>query len=223
MSSENDIVSYIQKLKNMADYLARGNVLIAPDREYAIEIMDDETVKERNAFSIQEYSIYDELELTCYGEQKSIGVLMECLGNGEYESQVEGKIDFDIPYTPKEQNAEFYQRVMKRVNVVLKRMALSLAFGKPIPIDLESVKGNEEGMYTDWQIGNFSYSAQEEKFYLRGADGNILQEDVSIHVVMNYYNALLVEKERALLKKKIKEEARRQREEEGRIGGEEKE
>ncbi len=50
MSGENVLLNYMRKLRNMVDYLARGHALQSSDNETAIEIVDDEMTKQRNAF-----------------------------------------------------------------------------------------------------------------------------------------------------------------------------
>ena len=93
-----DLVTYMQRLQNMADFLVRGYALQGADGYTAIEIVNDEIVEQANAFSIQEYNLFDQLEHGFWGEQRSIGILMEYLADGEYERQIEGKEDFSVPY-----------------------------------------------------------------------------------------------------------------------------
>lgn len=57
MNGENELLSYMKKLQNIADYLARRYILQFSDGETAIKIVDNEMTKQRNAFSIQEYSL----------------------------------------------------------------------------------------------------------------------------------------------------------------------
>ena len=57
-----ELLEYVTKLQNMADYLARGEILQDETGYTAIEIVDDEMVRQRKAFSVQEYDIYDVLE-----------------------------------------------------------------------------------------------------------------------------------------------------------------
>ncbi|MCI9247216.1 MAG: hypothetical protein HFJ30_08975 [Clostridia bacterium] len=221
MSKENELLSYIKKLRNMADYLARGYVLQSSDDDTAIEIVDDEMTKQRNAFSVQEYSLYDELELSYFGEQRSIGILMEYIEEGEYEKQVEGKIDFDEPYIPDAENAEFYKRVMKRINIILKMMALSLASGSRIPLETEKfvalkkvyLDEDELSMHEDEKSGSLIYDMERQCFCAINSEGEIIVENVDINVAMNLYNRFLLIQEQDELYKKAIEQENRNREE----------
>ena len=215
MSKENELLSYIKKLRNMADYLARGYVLQSSDDDTAIEIVDDEMTKQRNAFSVQEYSLYDELELSYFGEQRSIGILMEYIEEGEYERQVEGKIDFDIPYIPESENAECYKRVMKRINIVLKMMVLSLVSGSRILLDdrkfvaLKNVYLDEDelNMHEDEKGGSLIYDMERQCFCAINSEGEIIVENVDINVAMDLYNRfLLIQEQDELYKRAIEQE-----------------
>lgn len=221
MSGENVLVNYMRKLRNMVDYLARGYALQSSDNDTAIEIVDDEMTKQRNAFSVQEYSLYDELELSYFGEQRSIGILIECISEGEYERQVEGKIDFDIPYIPKTENAEFYKRVMKRINIILKMMALFLASGSRIPLEdkkFEALKNvyldeDELSMHEDEKSGSLIYDMERQCFCTINSEGEIIVENVDINVAMNLYNRFLLIQEQDELYKKAVEQEKGNREE----------
>lgn len=215
MSGENVLVNYMRKLRNMVDYLARGYALQSSDSDTAIEIVDDEMTKQRNVFSVQEYSLYDELELSYFGEQRSIGILMEYIREGEYERQVEGKIDFDKPYIPDAENAEFYKRVMKRINIILKMMALSLASGSRIPLDdrkfvaLKNVYLDEDelGMYEDEKSGSLIYDMERQCFCAINLEDEIIIENLDINVAMDLYNKfLLIQEQDELYKKAIERE-----------------
>lgn len=215
MSGENVLVNYMRKLRNMVDYLARGYALQSSDNDTAIEIVDDEMTKQRNAFSVQEYSLYDELELSYFGEQRSIGILIEYIGEGEYERQVEGKIDFDEPYIPDAENAEFYKRVMKRINIILKMMALSLASGSRIPLETEKfvalknvyLDEDELSMHEDEKGGSLIYDMERQCFCAINSEGEIIVENVDINVAMDLYNRfLLIQEQDELYKKAIEQE-----------------
>ena len=174
MSEKDILVEYMQKLKNMADFLARGYTLQSPYKEnIIIGIVDNEMTTQRDAFSIQEHNTYDVLELSFKGEQKSIRTLMEYIKNGEYERQIEGKIDFNKPYIPEQYKAEFYQRVMKRVNVIYSSpyvMAVGTAKYLAHKLELETIITRELGervlgaigdkkirMVSEMQENDFSY------------------------------------------------------------------
>lgn len=210
MEEENELLSYMKKLHNMADYLARGYVLQSSDDDTAIAIVDDEMTKQRNAFSIQEYSLYDELELSYFGEQKSIDILMEYISEGEYERQIEGKIDFDEPYTPKPENVEVYKRVMKRINVVLKMMALFLVSGSHIPLEDYKLKGlldvfldeDDRALYENETSCSLLYSVERQCFCVVNAEDEIVIEDIDIDTAMDIYNGFLLEQEQDELYKK---------------------
>lgn len=210
MNGENELLSYMKKLQNIADYLARRYILQFSDGETAIKIVDNEMTKQRNAFSIQEYSCYDELSVSYFGEQRSIGILMEYIEEGEYERQIEGKIDFDAPYTPEPENAEFYKRVMKRINVVLKMMALFLASGSHIPLEDYNFKGllnlyldeDEIALHENETSCSLLYSIERQCFCVVNAEGEIVIEDIDIDTAMDIYNGFLLEQEQDELYKK---------------------
>ena len=146
---------------------------------------------------------------------------MEYIEEGEYEKQVEGKIDFDEPYIPDAENAEFYKRVMKRINIILKMMALSLASGSRIPLETEKfvalkkvyLDEDELSMHEDEKSGSLIYDMERQCFCAINSEGEIIVENVDINVAMNLYNRFLLIQEQDELYKKAIEQENRNREE----------
>ena len=229
-----ELLEYVTKLQNMADYLARGGILQDGTGYTAIEIVDDEMVRQRKAFSVQEYDIYDVLESSFFGEQRSIGILMEYLRNGAYEQQVEARINFDESYTPEEENAEFYQMVMKRVKAILRVMSFSLISGIKIPIgdieliglkslyleedevDLEDIQLVEEGEEEPEEIepekGFIVYDITGQKFTVIDQNGEGIIEEISVSDAMEIYNDFLIQEERRHLEAKAIADLQKERE-----------
>jgi len=132
---ENNLLDYMRKLYNIADFFARGNVLGNKDSNTEIAIVELEAIGNRRRFSLNEYSIINQLEITFMGEQKSIGVLIEILNNGSYERLIQKVIDFNETYIPPKDKKSEYHIIMNRVKEILKQMMVSLAIGNHIPIE----------------------------------------------------------------------------------------
>ncbi|MCI9177846.1 MAG: hypothetical protein HFJ28_04670 [Clostridia bacterium] len=211
-----DLVTYMQKLQNMADFLVRGYVLKCADGRTAIEIVNDEIVEQANAFSIQEYNLFDPLEQGFWGEQRSIGILMEYLADGEYERQIEGKEDFSQPYKPTLQEAEFYYKTMKRVKAILKMMSISLVSGTHIPLDgfeliglkREYLEEDDLNQYEE-QVADLIYNVHTQSFCVIDSSDDIIIEDIDIHEAMYLYNEFLVKQEQTEIERKVIEEVSR--------------
>lgn len=206
-----NLLDYMTKLRNMADFLARGGIIEDDSIGTIIEIVDDEIVKHRNAFSIMEHSLYDELEASYYGEQRSLDILMEYIAEGIYEREIEGKVNFDEPYTPKPEEAEFYKRTMKKVNAILKIMSLSLVNGFRIPlskselIELKELYLEEEEFDSDEnyeQEAFLIYDVKTRNFCAINSDNEKIVEDITIYDGMSLYNKFLVNEERTRLEEK---------------------
>ena len=231
-----ELLEYVTKLQNMADYLARGEILQDETGYTAIEIVDDEMVRQRKAFSVQEYDIYDVLESSFFGEQRSIGILMEYLRNGAYEQQVEARINFDESYTPEEENAEFYQMVMKRVKAILRVMSFSLISGVKVPLednvlaeleefyfeededemDSEDIQLVEEGEEEPEEIeperGFIVYDITGQRFTVIDQNGEGIIEAISVGDAMEIYNDFLIQEERRHLEAKAIADLEKERE-----------
>ena len=204
-----NLVEYLKKLQNMADFLARGNQLETIDGQFYISIVNDERAKKRNAFSLVEYSSYDMLEEYYYGEQKSIGILLDNISNGEYEAQVEGKMDFSKPYIPSSEYATFYYSVMKRVKIIIKTMFLALMSGTKIPMSQEDMVALQNSILDEFeeiteQEGYLFYDSNIDSFCLVGADEEMITDEISIDVGIDLYNDFLIEQEKQQLYEKIK-------------------
>lgn len=204
-----NLVKYFRKIQNIADFFARGNQLETTDGEFYIAIVNDERTKKRNAFSLVEYSSYDMLEEYYYGEQNSIGILLDNISNGEYEVQVEGRIDFSKPYTPPVEDAIFYYSVMRRVKIIIKTMFLALMAGTKIPMSQEDMVAlqksilDEEEEITE-ETGYLFYDSDIDSFCLESAEGEIITDEISMDVGMDLYNDFLIEQEKQQLYEKIK-------------------
>lgn len=242
---ENQLLQYITKLQNTADYLARGGILQDTTGYVALEIVDDEMVRQRKAFSVQEYDIYDVLESSFFGEQRSIGILMEYIRNGAYEQQVETRVNFNEDYTPEEENAEFYQMVMKRVKAILRVMTFSLISGRTVPLDdidlaelkylyydeedddrnIEDIElldddEEQEDEEVEPEKGFIVYDVNHQKFRVIDQNGEGIIEEISVSDAMELYNDFLVKEERGHLERKAvedleKEQERARQEQEG--------
>ena len=203
------LIEYFKKMQNMADFFARGNQLETIDGQFYIAIVNDERTKKRNAFSLVEYSSYDMLEEYYYGEQNSIGILLDNISNGEYEVQVEGRIDFSKPYTPPAEDAIFYYSVMRRVKIIIKTMFLALMAGTKIPMSQEDMVAlqksilDEEEEITE-ETGYLFYDSDIDSFCLESAEGEIITDEISVDVGIDLYNDFLIEQEKQQLYERIK-------------------
>lgn len=204
-----NLIEYLKKIQNMANFFARGNQLETTDGEFYIAIVNDERAKKRNAFSLVKYSSYDILEEYYYGEQSSIGILLNNISNGEYEHQVEAKIDFLEPYTPVAEDAEFYYSAMRKIKIIIKTMFLTLMSGSKIPISQEDMIALQESILDeDEEIieepGYLFYHSHLDSFCLESKEGEIITDEISMDVGMDLYNDFLVEQEKQQLYEIIK-------------------
>ncbi len=203
------LIEYFKKMQNMADFFARGNQLETIDGQFYIAIVNDERTKKRNAFSLVEYSSYDMLEEYYYGEQNSIGILLDNISNGEYEVQVEGKIDFSKQYTPPTEDAAFYYSVMRKVKIIIKTMFLALMSGTKIPMSQENMVALQKSMLDEdeeitEQEGYLFYDSNIDSFCLVSADEEMITDEISMDVGMDLYNDFLIEQEKQQLYENIK-------------------
>lgn len=230
---KNELVDYMVKLQNMADFLARGYALEGTDEQSAIEIVTDEKVENGKLFSLHKFDYYNKLKEVYYGEQESIGVLMHYISCGQYERQVEALVDFEEEYIPPKEEAEFYYNVMKRVKKVLKTMALGLIFGTEILLDdygyyslqecyLEDDDDlNEESSYIDdlegesdveleepdFETGKgiLKYEVEKGNFYVVNLDKKVIIPSIHFEIGMEFYNQFLERMEKEELYKTIEE------------------
>lgn len=220
----NKLFEYMKKLQNAADYLLRGFVIEDPEKNTVIAILDDDYTKQRNAFAVSECSLYDELEVSYYGEQKSIGILMEYIGDDFiYENQIEKILKFSNPYVPPEEDKEFYKTTMSRINWLIRTMTMSLICGTHIPLDKYTIYGLESIYLEDDEIEvlDDEDEAEEEKkgithylmydnktdsFNVFNSNGEVYIEDVDIDVAMEIYNGFLYDQEQEELRKEAIQE-----------------
>lgn len=201
------LVDYMLKVQETADYLIKGGSLCDFDEETKIEIRDDEITREKKAFSICEYSIDDELEESCYGELKSILILMETIQDGEYERQVKGKLETGIYNIDK----EFYKTTMNRAKSLLKYIAVAVISGRPIKLsedELDDLKrtylDEEEMSFFEYEReGSLRYNVMKTQFEVVNSKGEVIIEDLPIENAIIIFTAFLEQQE----KKKMRREA----------------
>ncbi len=218
---ENRLTTYMLKIRNMADYLARGYIIEQSDEETSIEIVADDTTMRRNAFSVTEYSYYDILDQRYYGEQRSFGILIDLINNGEYERQVECNVDFSEKFVPDPEEDMFYIKVMKRVERITKLMFWALIHGLHIPVDSQQLYYlqviSQEDDERDDEIEPFSgyikYDIKTDTFLVVNEDDEIILEDICIEDVMPIYNDWLEEKEQEELKRQAIRDVQKRRKE----------
>lgn len=201
------LVDYMLKVQETADYLIKGGSICNFDEETKIEIRDDEITREKKAFSICEYSIDDELEESCYGELKSILILMETIQDGEYERQVKGKLETGIYNI----DAEFYKTTMNRAKSLLKYIAVAVISGRPIKLsedELDDLKitylDEEEMSFLEYEReGSLRYNVMKTQFEVVNSKGEVIIEDLPIENAIIIFTAFLEQQE----KKKMRREA----------------
>lgn len=204
---EESLVDYMLKVQETADYLIRGGSLFNIDEETKIEIRDDELTRKKKAFSICEYSIDDELEESCYGELKSILILMETIQGGEYERQVKGKLETSISNI----NTKFYKTTMNRAKSLLKYIAVAVISGRLIKLskdELDDLKrtylDEEEMSFFEYEgEGSLRYNVMKEQFEVVNSKGEAIIEDLPIENAIIIFTAFLEQQE----KKKMRREA----------------
>lgn len=146
---------------------------------------------------------------------------MEYIEAGEYESQIQGKIDFDKPYIPEPDMAEFYYRVMKRVNAVLRVMSMFLISGSKIPLEDYKLRGlldiyledEDRTFYENESNASLIYDVQKQRFCVISEDDEVIIEEVDIDIAMDIYNRLLVKQEQNELYKKAIDDVQKDKKE----------
>ena len=197
-------MKYLKKLQNMAEFLIRGNQIQSPDEEYVIEIVNNEITAQRGAFSVKESNVYDSLEQYFYGEQQSIDFLISLIEDGEYERQVEAKVDFSKPYIPPPEDERFYKTTMKKVREIIKYMALSLASGSRIPLSKKTAMDLQQAYLGEDEsieeiFGSIVYNYEQQKFQLIDEDKEVIVEKIDINDAMSLYSKFLIQQEREKL------------------------
>lgn len=201
------LVDYMLKIQNAADYLIRGGLLGSFETETTIEIRDDEVTRQKNAFSICEYSIDDELEEFCYGELKSIEILMKFIQDGEYERQVKGKLETSNFNT----NTKFYKKTMNRAKSLLKYITVAIISGHSFKLteyDFKKLKNSylneEELCFYEYEVEGFlRYDVMKGQFVVVNSEGETIIEDVAVKNCVPLVTEFLYQKE----KEKMRREA----------------
>lgn len=201
------LVDYMLKVQSAADYLIRGGLLGSFDTDTIIGIRDDEVTRQKNAFSICEYDIDDELEKVCYGELKSIQILMKYMQEGQYEKQVDGKLQTSNLNI----NARFYKKTMNRAKSLLKYITIAIISGHSFKLseaDFKDLKSSlldeEEQCFYEYEVEGFlRYDVMKGQFVVVNAEGEIIIEDVAVKNCVPLFTEFLYQKE----KEKMRREA----------------
>lgn len=202
---EEPLFEYINKIKILGEYLARGNELFTIAN--TVISIDANTALYEDIISLEETELWDPLECQYYGELGSIKRMIECINEFNWE-----KLKKEIMPTISKQTtlSEEYQKVYNttksRIKNILNKIVLQLYCGlRVIPIkeqisfiqefsSAENTDEIEDEQYEDEYEENketpyLIYSATQKKFYLM-QEGEVLvenvKEDLAMEITIDY-------------------------------------
>lgn len=139
---KNELLKYIEKIRNVIDYLAKRNELYS--KKNKIIFLNTDAALKDNKISIEEEDFYDYLSSVRYNELNSIARIIEFINDGEYEVQEQEIKDvISQPMRPNEffaKEIEAHKAVMKRTKELLQDITMKLSLGLKIIPSSENEK-----------------------------------------------------------------------------------
>ena len=127
MIKEEPIFEYMKKVKNITEFLARGNEIETGEK--TVINFDRSVAKEFGSISLEEVSLIDTLESKYYNELGSVKRLVELINRcdyDEYEKIIEPFINKPIK---NEEVSEEYETIKNRVKEILNKIVLQIYMG----------------------------------------------------------------------------------------------
>lgn len=140
MEKKDALFEYIEKIKDLSEFLARGYGIITP--QCTVINFDRDIALKEGSISISEEALYDGLECSYYNELGSIQRMIELINECDQEKLQEEISPFisepvDSDNMPKRFNKE-YKAIKKGLKEVLNKIVLQLYVGLRIePTDVE--------------------------------------------------------------------------------------
>lgn len=169
---EDALFEYIGKVKNLGEYLARGNTVSTED--YEVYSVDREAIITEGAFSIENIDMRDHLEREYYGEIRSISAMMELINDGDYVPSEEFDEDMDEKGLEKD-DVKIYKAIKRRLTQLLKEIMIKLYMGLKVPVNKEDVKAMK--IFTMQQRGEDDDGIYEEPYPNEDKDGREIYEE----------------------------------------------
>lgn len=202
---EEPLFEYIDKIKILGEYLARGNELFTIAN--TVINIDANTVLFENTISLEETELWDPLECQYYGEFGSIRRMIEYINESNWEKlKKEIMPTISNEATLSEEYQKVYNTTKSRIKNILNKIVLQLYCGlRVIPTKeqisfiqefslAENIDEIEDEQYEDEYEENketpyLIYSATQKKFYLM-QEGEVLvenvREDLAMEITIDY-------------------------------------
>lgn len=128
---QNSLFEYIDKIRMVVEYLARGEEIITNDK--TVISFNRDVTSEMGKISLEEIELWDTLEGCLYGELGSLKRIIELVNEYEWE-ELKEKIDPIISQeidldTMSEEDRRIYKTIKTRIRQILNKMVLQLYLG----------------------------------------------------------------------------------------------
>lgn len=188
MVKEDPIFEYMKKMKNITEFLARGNEIVTQDKK--IINFDRQMITEEGCISIEEAELFDTLECKYYNELGSIHRMSELITKNTTYEELEAAI---LPYISQpfdskkidETHYEEYKMLKNRMKELLNKIVIQIYMGlraKPTSIEIALVEALDEESRRkkqtseEAQIGEDDQEAEFDE-YIEDLEESIPQEE----------------------------------------------
>lgn len=170
MEEKDPLFEYIKIIKDVGEYLARGNEITTPN--YTVINFDECVALQDGAISLEETELCDTLECTYYNELGSIKRIIDLINEcdiGKLQAEISQGISKEIDLaTVPEEYKKAYKIIQRRLREILNSIVLKLFIGiRIIPTDLEIAIIE----HSSWKAEDFynqnEYEAEEDTDYER--------------------------------------------------------
>ena len=182
MVKEDPIFEYMKKMKNITEFLARGNEILTQDKK--IINFDRQMITEDGCISIEESELFDTLECKYYNELGSIHRMSKLITNNTSYEELEAEIlpYISQPFDPKktdETHYEEYKMLKNRMKELLNKIVIQIYMGlrtKPTNIEIAFIEALDEDSRRKAQISEADQEAEFDE-YIEDLEESIPQEE----------------------------------------------
>ena len=182
MLKEDPIFEYMKKMKNIMEFLARGNEILTQDEK--IVSFDRKMITESGCISIEEVELFDTIERKYYNELGSIHRMSELIINNTSYEELESVIlpYISQPFNSKKINKTHYKEykmLKNRMRELLNKIAIQIYMGlraKPTSMEVALIEALDEDSRRKAQIIEDDQEAEFDE-YIEDLEESIPQEE----------------------------------------------
>lgn len=190
MEKRDVLFDYMKKMKNVIEFLARGNDILTQDKK--VISFDRQMITENGCVSIEEAELFDPIECKYYNELGSIHRISKLINEELYEELEQEMLPYiSQPFGPEsvdELSYKEYKMLKSRLKELLNKLVIQLYMGlraKPTSMEIAFIEALDEDLQRKEQIIEDEEEPELDE-YFEDLEKNIPQKELEKEKYLTY-------------------------------------